>query len=46
MHFIKERQDRLLGAALGLSLALHAVLLSVHFGFPDGKRAKRDNESL
>ncbi|HEX7221240.1 MAG TPA: TonB family protein [Burkholderiales bacterium] len=46
MHFIRERQDRLLGAALGLSLALHAALLSMHFGFPDGKRAKRDNAPL
>jgi protein TonB len=46
MHFIREKQDRLLGAALGLSLALHAALLSVHFGFPDGKRSKQDNAPL
>ena len=31
-------QDRVLGAAIGLSLALHAALLSVHFKFPDALR--------
>ena len=46
MHFIREKQDRLLGAALGLSIALHAALLSMHFGFPDGKRWKQDNVPL
>jgi protein TonB len=35
LHFINGRQERVLGAALGLSLALHAALLSVHFKFPD-----------
>jgi protein TonB len=35
MHFIIDKQDRVLGAAIGLSLALHAGLLSVHFKFPD-----------
>ena len=30
-------QDRVLGAAIGLSLALHAALLSVHFKLPDGR---------
>ena len=35
MHFIHGRQDRVLGAALGLSLALHAALLSMHFKLPD-----------
>jgi periplasmic protein TonB len=37
MHFIMARQDRVLGAAIGLSLALHAALLSVHFQFPDAR---------
>src|SRR5918999_2589035 len=52
MHFIKMhlnltgRQDRLLGAALGLSLALHAALLSVHFKFPDGMRLKQESAPL
>jgi protein TonB len=46
MHFIRERQDRVLGAALGLSVALHITLLSVHFTFPDGKRWKQDSAPL
>ena len=45
-HFTLGRQDRLLGAALGLSLALHAALLSVHFRFPDGMRSKQDSAPL
>ena len=40
------RQERLLGAALGLSLALHAMLLSLHFKLPDGKRWKQENAPL
>jgi protein TonB len=35
MHFIIDRQDRVLGAAIGLSIALHATLLSMHFKLPD-----------
>src|SRR5919106_5061926 len=46
MHFTKGRQDRVLGAALGLSLALHAAALSVHFQFPEGRRAKQDSAPL
>ena len=50
MHFIRgwaiDRQDRILGAAIGLSLALHAVALSVHFKFPDASRWKPQNSSL
>jgi len=38
-------QDRVLGAAIGLSLALHAVLLSVHFKVPDA-RSKANNLPL
>ena len=38
LHFIIGEQDRVLGAAIGLSIALHAVLLSVHFKFPDALR--------
>jgi periplasmic protein TonB len=38
-------QDRVLGAAIGLSLALHAVLLSVHFKLPDA-RSKANNLQL
>jgi protein TonB len=40
------RQDRALGAAIGLSLALHAGLLSVHFKFPDSLRWKPVNAPL
>jgi protein TonB len=40
------RRDRVLGAALGLSLALHIALLSVHFTFPDGRRWKHDSAPL
>jgi protein TonB len=35
LHFTIDRQDRVLGAAIGLSLALHATLLSIHFKVPD-----------
>ena len=41
MHFIMTGRDRVLGAALGLSLALHIALLSVHFRSPDGLRWRR-----
>jgi periplasmic protein TonB len=40
-----DQRDRLLGAAVGLSLALHAVLLSLHFRLPDN-RWQRSNVPL
>ena len=40
LHFIIDKQDRVLGAAIGLSLALHAAALSVHFKLPDALRGK------
>jgi protein TonB len=46
MHLILPRQDRLFGAALGLSLALHAAVLSVHFKFPQGLRWKAESAPL
>jgi periplasmic protein TonB len=46
MHFITGRQERVLGAALGLSLALHAGLLSVHFKFPEGMRWTQESAPL
>src|SRR5919106_1289485 len=46
MHFTMVRQDRVLGAALGLSLALHAAALSVHFKFPDSMRWKHEAAPL
>jgi protein TonB len=38
--------DRVLGAALGLSLALHAVAMAVHFKFPEAMRWKSDTPAL
>jgi periplasmic protein TonB len=46
MHFTFGSQDRVLGAALGLSLALHAALLSMQFKFPDPSRWKASNASI
>ena len=46
LHFTFGRQDRVLGAAIGLSLALHAALLSVHFKFPDSLRWKPSSAPL
>jgi len=37
-----DQRDRLLGAAIGLSLALHAVLLSLHFRMPDHRWQRSD----
>jgi protein TonB len=38
MYFTIESKDRMLGAALGLSIAVHMVALGVHFRFPDAIR--------
>jgi periplasmic protein TonB len=38
MYFTIESRDRMLGAALGLSIAAHIVALGVHFRFPDATR--------
>jgi protein TonB len=38
--------DRLLGTALGVSLALHAVALAVHFKFPEAIRWKAESQPL
>jgi periplasmic protein TonB len=38
MYFTIESRDRMLGAALGLSIAVHIVALGVHFKFPDAIR--------
>jgi protein TonB len=38
MYFTIESRDRMLGAALGLSIAAHTVALGVHFKFPDAIR--------
>ena len=38
MYFTIESRDRMLGAALGLSIAMHLVALGVHFKFPEAIR--------
>ena len=38
--------DRVLGAALGLSILLHAAMLSVHFRFPDALHWKAASQPL
>lgn len=46
MHFIFGSQERVLGAALGLSLALHAALLTMHFKMPDPSLRKPPSASI
>ena len=46
MHFTFGSQDRVLGAAIGLSLALHAALLSMQFKFPDASRWKSSSAPI
>jgi protein TonB len=46
MHLMLGRNDRVLGAALGLSLALHAAAMAVHFKFPQALRAKAESAPL
>jgi protein TonB len=46
LHFTIDRRDRVLGAAIGLSLALHAAALSVQFKFPDARRWKPENTPI
>jgi len=41
-----SRDDRVLGAAVGISILLHGALLSVHFKFPDSLRAKPGEQML
>jgi len=38
MYSTLEQRDRMLGAALGLSIAVHGVALGIHFRFPDAIR--------
>ena len=38
--------DRVLGAALGISIALHAAAMAVHFRVPDAMRWKSENQPL
>ena len=46
VHFTFGSQDRVLGAAIGLSLALHAALLSMQFKFPDASRWKSSSAPI
>jgi protein TonB len=39
-------QDRVLGAALGISIAFHALLMAVHFRLPDSLRWKPSAQPL
>ena len=41
-----DTRDRVLGSTLALSILLHAVLLSVHFKFPDAMRWKSASTPL
>jgi protein TonB len=46
MHALFAHHDRVLGTAIGVSLALHAVAMAVHFKFPDAIRWKAENQPL
>lgn len=43
---MSAKDDRVLGAALGLSIALHVVAMATHFSAPDAKRSKPDHRPL
>ena len=45
MQLMFARNDRVLGAALGLSIALHATLMALHFTMPD-PRVRTANQPL
>ena len=41
-----DRQSRLLAVSVGVSILLHAILLTVHFRYPDAMRWKPANQPL
>jgi len=45
-HLTISSDDRVLGAALGLSILIHAAMLSVHFKVPDSLGWKAANQPL
>src|ERR1044071_2178550 len=45
-HSMFAPGDRILGTAIGVSLALHAVALAVHFKFPEAMRWKAESQPL
>ena len=46
MHLTMGPNDRVLGAAVGISILLHGVLLSVHFKLPDPLKWKSPEQPL
>jgi periplasmic protein TonB len=46
MHLTMAHNDRVLGAAVGISILLHGALLSVHFKFPDALKWKSAEQPL
>ena len=46
LHLTIRRDDRVLGAAVGLSMLLHGVFLSMHFQFPETLRWKSAEQPL
>ena len=46
LRLIMASNDRVLGAALGFSILLHAALLAIHFRMPDALRWKPANQPL
>lgn len=46
MHLMFGSNDRVLGAALGLSILLHSALLAIQFRMPDALRWKPANQPL
>jgi protein TonB len=46
MHLMMRSDDRRLGFAVGVSIALHAVLLAVHFKLPDSLQFKPTKQPL
>jgi protein TonB len=46
MHLTFAGNDRVLGAALGISIALHVMAMAVHFQVPDAMRWKSESQPL
>ena len=46
MHLTFAGNDRVFGAALGISIALHVMAMAVHFKVPDAMRWKSESQPL
>jgi protein TonB len=46
MHLTSAGSDRVLGAAIGFSIVLHAAVMAVHFKLPDAMRWKSESQPL